>query len=169
MSRYLEHRVDYFWNKDASDATRVYNPEFAGRKLYTDPIVSVTSIKVDSSRLGAFTSYSAWASTDYELLPRNAADGPEVRPYDCIRVPEWSSQSLFVPETLVQVVGVFGWAAVPDAVKLAVIHMTAFLRLETPFASRNVIDTGEIIEASPHMRGIINDISRQYGNPRVAI
>lgn len=162
MSRYLERRIGMFFTKDAAAVLRVYDPRVAGATLETDPIVSVTSIKVDADRDGSFADSTAWATTDYELLPRNAALGPEVKPYDRIFIPAWSTQPLFTPGTRVQVEAVFGWAAVPEAIKRATIHLTAFLRLETPAAARSVIDTGELIEASPHMRSIITNLMREY-------
>lgn len=163
VSRFMERKVDHFWTKDASAVTRVFNPRFGGRDLDLDaPLVSVTSIKADTDRDGSFADETAWATTDYELLPHNAGDGPESKPYRTIHIPEWSTQALFTPGVRVQVEAVFGWPAVPEAIKRACIHLTAFLRLETPPAARSVNDIGEILEASPQFRGAIYDILRQY-------
>ncbi len=165
VTRYIEKRIDRFFTKDASAATRVYDPRETGRSLPIDDLVTLTSIKTDTDRDGSFADETAFASTDYELLPRNAAVGPEPSPYTCIYIPTWSTQALFTPGTLVQVVAVFGWNAVPEAVKRACIHMTAILRLETPRATRSVSSDGEILGASFSAQNMIEDLIRHYGRP----
>lgn len=162
VSRFMERKWDHFWTKDASAVTRVYNPKYGGRSLDVDNLVSVTSLTVDSDRDGSFADETALTTAQYELWPLNAADGPEPNPYTQLYIPEWSTASLWTPGCRVQVVGVFGWPAVPEAIKRVCIHLTAFLRQETPSASRSVLDTGEILEASPHIRGVVNDMMRQY-------
>lgn len=163
ICRHIERKTERFFTKDASDATRVYDPRMPGRHLYTDDIVSVTSITVDTDSDGSFADETALATTDYELRPLNAADGPEPAPYTQVYIPEWSTASLWMPGKRVQIVGIFGWNAVPEAVKAAAIHLTAVLRLETPRASRSIDDTGQILEASYEARGIIAELVRNYG------
>ena len=182
ISRYIERKLNRFFNKDASDATRLYVPRATGvpsrpdwaesenpwkygglsRVLYTDDIVSVTTIKIDEDRDGSFADETALAAADYELTPRNAADGPEPSPYTAIELTTWGSKNAYTPGARVEVVGIFGWPAVPAAIKSACIHLTAILRLETPRASRTVSDIGAVVETSQEGSMIINDLLRHY-------
>lgn len=162
ISRYMERRLGRFFTKDASDATRHYYGS-GGRTLYTDDIVSITSITIDTDRDGSFADETALAATDYELHPLNAADEPEAKPYTQIYLPAWSTVATWTPGTKVQVVGVFGWSAIPVAIKRACINLTAILRLETPRASRSVSETGEILGASSSANAIIEELFRHYG------
>lgn len=163
VSRYIERRVGRFFNKDAAAVKRVYMPRFAN-PLDIDDLVSVTTIKIDTDNDLDFTDETALTvSTDYELLPRNAADGPEVKPYEqVLRVGGSWSTSLRV-----EIDGVWGWPAVPEAVKRACIHLTAILRLETPRAERQVSDIGVVIGMSREGAGIIDQLIADY--PKVTL
>lgn len=157
ITRYIERRMGgRFFTKDAAAVVRHYKPLFSN-VLNVDDIVTLTSIKVDAGLDGTYE--TTLASTEYELTPLNAADGPEPAPYTAIErlTGAWASTSR------VEVTAIFGWPAVPEAVKRACLHMTAILRLETPRASRNVSDTGEILGASMSAQSMIDDLIRHYG------
>ena len=166
VSRYIERKVGRFFTVDASNVSRVYrklpySPD--PKSLFTDDIVAVNTIKVDTDDDGSFADESAWASTDYELLPRNAADGPEPAPYNCIYIPSWSTKDLW-GQHLVEVNGTFGWAAVPSAIERATVHLTGILRLETPRATRTVnIGMETVVETSRQAQDIIADLVQAYG------
>lgn len=159
VSRYMERKVGTCWNKDATAVTRVFQPK-GGRHLFIDDLVSVTTLKVDTDADGSFADETAYAATDYELLPRNAVDGPEAHPYTCIYIPTWSTKSIWVPTQLVEINGIWGWPSVPDRVKRACIHLTAILRLETPRATRTTSELGEILETNPRAMDIVHDLIR---------
>jgi hypothetical protein len=97
-----------------SSQTRYYTTNSLVYVL-TDPIVTVTSLQTDDDGDGTYE--TTWSSTDYILAPRNAAtDG---RPYTEIDT-NISETKLFPTGYLgVKVIGTFGWAAVPSAVKQA--------------------------------------------------
>lgn len=161
VSRYIEKKLDRFFNKDVSDVARNYYGN-GTRYLHTDDIsASPTSVVVDENRDG--TVEETYASTVWQLYPLNAAKGPEPSPFQAIYLPSWSTKSVWPSGTLVTVTAKFGWPSVPEAVKRACIHLTAILRLETPRSSRAVDDTGQILEASHEARGIITDLIRHYG------
>lgn len=160
VSRYIEKKLDRFFNKDVSDVARNYYGN-GTRYLHTDDIsASPTSVVVDENRDG--TVEETYASTVWQLYPLNAAKGPEPSPFQAIYLPSWSTKSVWPSGTLVTVTAKFGWPAVPEPIKRACIHLTAILRLETPRASRSVAETGEILETNPRAQDIIHDLSRNY-------
>ena len=120
----------YFWR---GTDTRTYVPQsMYGQQL--DDIVSVTSFKVDQDGDGVYE--QTWTSgTDYALTVSpgmyNTAARGETRPYTGFQV---IGTSKFVPfvwpwshQDRIQVAGVFGWPAVPLAVKQATLITAARL------------------------------------------
>jgi len=182
-TRYIERKLGRFFTKDASAVARIYVPRNTGsptrvdwaesenpwkyggltRTLFVDDLVSVTSIKIDEDRDGSFSDEAALAGTDYELLPRNAALGSESSPYTSIELTEWGTKHAFPSGARVEVTGIWGWPAVPAAIKRACIHFTALVRLETPPSARTTSEAGEILESSSEVRGVISDLMRHYG------
>ena len=97
-----------------SSQTRYYT---ADNLLYvlTDPIVTVTTLQTDDDGDGTYE--TTWSATDYILAPRNAAtDG---RPYTEIDTNIQDTRLFPTGYLGVKVIGTFGWAAVPSAVKQA--------------------------------------------------
>ncbi len=169
VSRYLEGKLGRFFNKDASDATRLYMVPATSDHIWIDDLSAApTTIKIDMDGDGSFADESALAAGDYELLPRNAAAGPEARPYTQIRLTEYGNYVQFVAGQRVQVVAKFGWPAVPDAIQRATIHLTAILRLETPRATRRISELDGTIEASADAMGIVRQLTDDYWKPRYA-
>lgn len=188
ISRYIDKRLGRFFTKDASDVARVYMPRSTGvpvrndwaesenpwrygglaRQLYIDDLSAApTTIKIDQDRDGVFSDETALASTEYELLPRNADKGSEPMPFTCIELTAWGSTNYFPTGCRVEVTGKFGWPSVPPAIKAACIHLGGILRLETSRATRSVSDVGTVVEASPEGQNLISDLIRNYG--RVAL
>lgn len=95
--------------------------------MRVDDLVAVTALNTDPAGDGTFD--TAWASSDYQLLPPNAATHAEARPYTEIRaVGSYTfptCRSHLARDDRVQVAGVFGWPAVPAAVKQAALIMAA--------------------------------------------
>jgi len=162
VSRWLDERFGKFWTKDAAAVARVYRA-CDPTVLDIDDLVSVTSIKIDENSNGVFGE-TALAAADFELLPRNAARGPEPHPYRQIALTSWGAKQSFPIGALVEVTGIFGWPAVPGAIKRATIHLTAILRLETPRAEATVSDLGQLVQMSPQARYIVDDLARIYGD-----
>ena len=120
----------------STSATRVYAPQ----NIYlveTDDIVSVTTVKTSTDGL---TYDTTLAATDYQLEPLNGIAGGLVSPFTQIRAvgdylwPAYSPQTIFHLEASVQVVGVFGWSAIPAAIRQAtvILAMRIFKRLDAP-------------------------------------
>lgn len=168
VSRYMERKLGgRCFNKDASAVKRTFTPTHSS-VLDIDDLVLVTTIKIDEDADGSFADETALATTDYLLLPRNAAVGPEPSPYTMVELPSWSTKGTFTPQCPVEIDAVWGWPAVPAAINRACIHLTGVLRLETPRSSRSVSDVGMILETSSEARGIITDLMRVYRKAAVA-
>lgn len=111
-----------FW-KDAADVTRYFQGQVSF--VLIDDLATLTSLKTDDDGDGTFE--STWASTDYVLAPYNAAADSraysriELAPTGRFRFPTWARG--------VQVIGKFGWPAVPARVAQAtMIQATRFLK-----------------------------------------
>ena len=165
VSRYIERRVGRFFTTDAANVYRVYRATDLSnepKSLFVDDLVSVASIKVDTDDDGSFADEDAWAATDYELYPLNAADGPEPAPYTRILIPSWSTKDLWGRHR-VEVGGKFGWPSVPAAIERATVHLTGILRLETPRATRQVnIGLDRVEETSRQAQEILNALINAY-------
>jgi len=162
VSRYLEGRLERFFNNDLAVVQRTYIPTVTSDTLRVDDLAfAPTIIALDTEGDGTYA--STLAATDYELLPVNAAVGPEPRPWTQIRILPWSDDySTFTKDERVRLTARWGWPAVPGAIKQATIHLTAILRLETPRATNRVVELGDAIEASPEAQHIIRQLTDNY-------
>lgn len=174
VSRYLDRKLGRFFTKDAAAVARAYYGEGRlgdnGRKLYVDDIASTTglAIKVDADADGLFSDETAWASTDYQLLPLDANRGPEPRPWTAIYVPSWSSKGAFGRRSHIEVTAEFGWPAVPLAIARATCHLTAIVRMDSPRALSGIgQDVESILDQLPDGQRIVAQLSRGYARPRV--
>jgi len=103
--------------------------QFTGARLFDtcdqwildiDDLVSVTTLKTDAAGDGTYE--TTWAVGDYQLLPLNPAAAPELRPYD--KILAVAGQTFPSPTGrgrvgLVEITGVWGWPAIPEAVSQA--------------------------------------------------
>jgi hypothetical protein len=165
ISRYMERRLGRFFTTDADNVNRVYQAvQYSNqpKSLFIDDLVTVDHIKVDTDDDGSFGDESAWATTDYELRPRNAADGPEPGPYTEVFIPPWSSKDLW-GQHRVEIGGKFGWPAVPSAIEQACVQLTGILRLETPRATRSVnVGAETVLETSRQAQEIVMALMTVY-------
>ena len=130
----------------STSATRVFAPQSA-TVCEIDDLSSVTSIKSSSNGDGTFD--VTWTSGDYQLEPLNGISGGLTSPYTRIRAvgdylfPEFPSYGIN-SEATVQVVGTFGYSAIPDAVKQAciILSMRQFKRFDSPLGVAGFGDIG---------------------------
>jgi len=91
--------------------------------LKIPPLVSVTTLKTDATGDGVYE--TTWATSDYQLLPADAADEAEPEPYTEIKAvgtltfPYVWDLIPYTRSNRVQIAGVWGWPAVPEGVKEA--------------------------------------------------
>lgn len=170
MSRVIEVATGRFFTKDAAAVARLFDQRWrvdrdtGFYKLRVGDIASTSNfaIKVDTDRDGSFADETAWDAADYELWPLNAPLGAEAWPWDTIAVPSWSTKS--APVGLrVQVTAIWGWPAVPEAIKRACIELTGILRLETPRANRTLnLTVNEVTSMSRQAADIISALQEAY-------
>jgi hypothetical protein len=120
----------------STSGTRIYAPNNV-YLVQTDDIISVTSVKTSTDGL---TFDTTLAATDYQLEPLNNIAGGLVTPFSRLRAvgdylwPSYYPQTIFHLEASVQITGVFGWSAVPAAIRQAtvILAMRLFKRLDAP-------------------------------------
>ena len=162
VSRYIDHETGRFFGLDTSAVTRIYIPPVASDTLWTDDIaVSPTGLKIDTDDDGSFADETT--ITGFELLPLNAARGPEVRPWHGIRLRSFASPyTVFPAGKRVEVTAQWGWLTVPESIRAATIQLTAILRLESPRSTSSIDEVGRVVGLSPEGRGIVEGIKYAY-------
>jgi hypothetical protein len=128
----------------STSATRLYTPE-SYTLCQVDDLVSVTTLKTSGD---GSTFDTTWAATDYQLEPLNGVSGGLVQPATRIRAVGdyfFPIAQLMIPAQ-VQVVGTFGWSAVPAAIKQATIllAMRQFKRYDSPLGVMGFGDLGAV-------------------------
>lgn len=127
-------------------ATRDYVPTGRMDPLIVDDLVSVTSIKIDEDLDRGFV--TTLAEIDYQLEPVNGrAAGRGSWPYTRIRPQEDGYWPIaFEDRATVRVTGVFGWDAVPTAVREATILQASrlYTRLSSPLGVVSFGDMGAV-------------------------
>lgn len=127
----------------STSATRIYTP----RDSYVteiDDVVLVTSIKTSSAADGNFD--TTWGANDYQLEPLNGVAGGVAVPYSHIRAVGDYTFPISGGEATVQVVGTFGFASIPTAVKQATVILASriFKRNDSPLGVAGFGDLGVI-------------------------
>jgi hypothetical protein len=152
-SRWLDdqycHR--HFWR---GTSTRTFAAD-SWYELAVDDLVSVTALKTDAAGDGTFE--TTWDSSDYQLLPVNAATRhAEARPYTCIKAIASRTFPVAGDTRLrtdrVQVEAVWGWPAIPTGIKQATLIIAAeTFKLKDTFAGRGGFGewAGEAVRRSP--------------------
>lgn len=179
VCRFLDRELGWAstgFNRDSAVTTRVYAPDDE-----IDPIASLTGLVV---RATTASPPITWASvtplvldTDFELLPRNAAQGAEPRPWTTLRLFGWTASPVgaFEPKYYqpsdyrVQVTAIHGWPAVPPAIKWKAIELLDILRGKSIFATEQITDVDTTLRTSIQARGILRGLSQVYSRYPVAV
>ena len=127
----------------ADGETRIFTP----RDSYVveiDDLRSVTSIKTSSDADGSFD--ITWQAKDYQLEPLNSKAGGIDFPATHVRAIDdylWPIDGL---EATVQIVGDWGWDAVPSQIKQACLILSArlFERRNSPLGIAGFSDVGAV-------------------------
>lgn len=128
--------------------TAVYVPQDSFT-VDIDDLYTLTSLKTSPDGSG-FT--QTWTASDYQLEPLNRLAGGIVSPYTRIRAigaytfPVWEPNNVNSYEATVEVVGTFGWASIPTAIKQATIllAMRQYRRFDSPLGVAGFDDVGVI-------------------------
>lgn len=115
-------------------------------------------------------------ASSYELLPLNAAKGPEPQPYDRIArigsgwsgFNEWplSRHSQWPLGRLITITARWGWPAVPAAIVEATIEWAAIWRGESIRATERVNEMDQVVSTSPYHLSQLKRVTEAYQQGR---
>jgi hypothetical protein len=145
----------YFYN--AGTATRLFAPQDS-YVAEIDDLVSLTTLQTsDGDDFG-----TTWAAKDYQLEPLNGnVDGLTGHPSTRIRAVDDFIFNVLDGEATVRVVGVWGWSAVPVAVKQATVIQAAriFKRNDSPLGIAGFGEMGAVrvgVQLDPDVKHLID-------------
>ena len=126
-----------------TNATRIYTP----RDSYVveiDDLTTLTTLKTSSAADGTFD--ITWSASDYQLEPLNGLTGGITVPYTQIRAVGDYTFPIEGGEATVQVVGSFGFATAPTAIKQATVLLASriFKRNDSPLGVAGFGDLGVV-------------------------
>jgi hypothetical protein len=142
---------------------------FVARDAYftqIDDLISLTTLKTDPDGNSGFT--VTWSATDVQLEPLNGFISGIESPFTGLRARDTYLFPLEEEEALVQVTGVWGWSAIPTAIKQATVILASriFKRNDSPlgvagFGDLGVIRVGKL---DPDVEALIHS----FRKPRLA-
>lgn len=142
VSRGIDNHCGRFFYQTAAGTARTYTPK-NGVSVLIDDCVSLSAVAADHD--GDRTYEETWQTTDYDLLPENAAaDG---LPYWELAITPNGSYTL--PAGVrkgLKLTGVWGWPAAPDPVKEACLIQASrvFKRKDSPFGITGSPELGQM-------------------------
>lgn len=145
VSRYIDGQTGRRFYKNSVDETRYYTPTESTYLPIDDLSATPTSISVDYSNAET-RSYTALASTDYDLLPENAATTGD--PFTAVEIRFTSGDYFPTQRSGVKIVGKFGFPSVPDNIKndcLAISHNVWMGRQGQTGSGRVSVTAGGIV------------------------
>lgn len=157
-----------FWLDAAATNVRTYTPDQL-RMLQIDDLVTLTTLKIDRAGSGSFN--EVWTlGADFILEPQNAPVWNPPQPYTQVRCRYLTSR--YFPtylEQSVQVVGQWGWLAIPEEIKTATAILAAKLLQRVRTAPFGIIAVGgpetgiaqRIARTDPDVAPIMEKYSRK--------
>ena len=145
----------YFYN--AGTATRLFAPQDSYVAEIDDLITLTTLQTSDGDDFG-----TTWAAKDYQLEPLNGnVDGLTGHPTTRIRAVDDFIFNVLDGEATVKVIGVWGWSAVPIAVKQATVIQAAriFKRNDSPLGIAGFGEMGAVrvgVQLDPDVKHLID-------------
>jgi len=128
----------YFYNGGTATKSFVANDDYI---VFTEDLQSVSVFETDSQLTG---DYTTWSTSQYQLEPLNGrADGIAL-PYNSVRAIGGYVLPAYNGQALVRITGVWGWAAVPVAIRQATVILASriFKRLDSPLGVAGFGDMG---------------------------
>lgn len=143
--------------------------DFVARDAYftqIDDLITLAELKTDASGDGSFS--VTWAAKDVQLEPLNGFVSGVTSPFTGLR----SRDSYLFPieeeEALVRVTGVWGWAAIPTAIRQATVILASriFKRNDSPLGVAGFGDLGvvRVGKLDPDVEALIHS----FRKPRLA-
>jgi len=172
VSRWIEQYTQrHFWQDgDDSPVARVFDtcdPYVVDLGPFND-LVSITALKTDQGNDGTYE--TTWDTTDYQPAPVNTT-GPEQRPYTQVRAV--LGRTFPSPDRRagrIQITGVWGWPAVPQAVTQACLIQTARVlkRRQAPEGVVGFADLG-VVRMQPRLDADVQALLDPYRHPNTAV
>ena len=175
VTNFLTLRLGRFFTKDAAVVTRVYDGNGETRLWLPDDIATSTGLVVTVDLDGDYSFADETAltvDTDFWLGPPNADKGPEPFPWEYLDVHPTSGNLSVWPDQqrAIQVTAIFGFPAVPGAIKEATISITRQLRdahLGGAAMSVEAIDTAiGFNQQLADVRTLLWRLQKAYARPR---
>jgi hypothetical protein len=145
----------YFYN--AGTATRLFVPQ-DNYLTEIDDLISLSVLQTsDGDDFG-----TTWAAKDYQLEPLNGhVDGLTGHPATRVRAVDDFLFNVLDQEATVRITGVWGWSAVPTAVKQATVIQAAriFKRNDSPLGIAGFGDMGAVrvgVQLDPDVKHLID-------------
>lgn len=143
--------------------------KFVARDAYftqIDDLITLTTLQTDPDGDGSYL--VTWSATDVQLEPLNGFVSGIKSPFTGLRARDTYLFPIEEEEALVQVTGVWGWAAIPTAIKQATVILASriFKRNDSPlgvagFGDLGVIRVGKL---DPDVEALIHS----FRKPRLA-
>jgi hypothetical protein len=170
-SRQIDAKLGYRLWQDGTVKTREFYADSPSCCEIPDGISTTTGliVKTDEDGDGTFET-TLTISTDFILLPANAADDTPVRPYTEIRAVEnYSFPRLSNGRPGVQVTAQFGWPAVPDWAEQACIiqAIQLFKAKDAPFGVVTFGDMGGGLRAGRGLNPFADALVDPHALPSV--
>ena len=140
-SRMIDQYCNRFFYSGSAGEVRYFTPNDS-ITCWIDDCQTITEVKTASVDPTVFD--TTWASSDYQVNPRNGLANGGYSPITYITAIDNYLFPTYGEQALVKVTGTFGWSAVPDAIKFATIIQASrlFKRLESPLGVAGVSDIG---------------------------
>ena len=138
-SRLIDDYTGRTFYTATADADRYFTPQ-ARCRCYIDDYQTITTVAVDEDEDGSYA-LTLSATGDYWTRPANPQNG---WPYTWIEIMPWSNNPLPAGQPYaVKITALWGWAAVPDAVREACL-LQAFKIYKRQGAPFGVVGGGEL-------------------------
>lgn len=169
VSRYIDNKLRRFFTQDATATPRYYEG-FQEKRIQVDDIASTTNlaVKIDLDGDYAFTTSNETLTLNdhFFLWPYNAAKGSEAWPWTHLEVV--SNNAIFTvwpkQARAVEVTAIFGWPAVPAAIKEATVSLTRYMRdLQEAGTTLAIQEIDFAVQQSPMMQKLMTDLWMVYG------
>lgn len=142
-SRLIDQHCGRNFYSTGTAVPRVYAPDDAVT-VRVDDIATTAGLVVKTSSNADGVYDTTWPASDYQLEPLNGVSGGMAVPYNRLRAVDGTYFITNGREATVQVTAVWGWSAVPTAIKQAAIIQSSriFKRLDSPLGVAGFGDLG---------------------------
>lgn len=169
-SRFIDRMTGQYFRAGSSGAIKYYTAEDYDI-LFTDPIITLESLKTDEDADGTheITWNTGQSTGDFYLMPMNQISTGFTHPYTWIEINPNGDYTFPLNKKGVKVTGKFGWTAPPDEIKNACYEIVAAAYGRR--SGQNLTGTAEVTGAgvvitpediTPYARSIIRAYTRAY-------